>query len=84
MRVRFEYSGSHRLVPLQDFGAAGGFINLSLTLLPTACASLTPSTNATCWEALDHVYTAVLGYAQWPNLTQDPTVSCGQVAAVWK
>ena len=83
MRVRFEYSGSHRLVSLQDFGAAGGFINLSLSLRPTACASLTPSTNATCWEDLDHVYAAIVGYAQRPNLTLDPTVSCGQVTAMW-
>ena len=65
LRVAFNVSTRAILVPIQDFGAARGSLNVSLALRPVpACGA-----NSSCWEELDHVYVAVLSYAQWQNLT---------------
>ena len=37
LRVAFSVQTGSPLVPLQEFGAAGGFVNVSLSLFPLAC-----------------------------------------------
>ena len=92
MRVRFTYTGAARLIPIQEFGAAGGFVNMSLSLFPSSCngVDLELSNATECWDSLDQVFAALFSLSQWTNLTRrvhdfgaDGVLSCAQLAAGW-
>jgi hypothetical protein len=83
LRVGFSFNSRSPLVPLQDFGAVGGQVNVTLDITPSECMSISSSGssggsgsqgqtlgNATdCLLALDLVYLAVFSRSQWNNLT---------------
>ena len=92
MKIAFTYSGPARVVPIQEFGARGGFVNVSLSVFPVQCDGVDLAlANATdCWDSLDFVYLALFSLGQWQNLTRrvhsygdDGLFSCAQISAGW-
>ena len=91
LRVRFDYRGKERLIPLQDFSSTSGlYLNLSVALSPDDCGGAPPNQNHTCWDALDHVYAALFSYEQWLNVTRNMhqrrsfiTNGCRELATAW-
>jgi len=70
LHVEFMTTSNLKLITLQDFGTAGGSVNVSISVAPVACLELPPSFNSTqCWDALDQTYLVILSYEQWRNLS---------------
>ena len=75
LRVAFSVQTGSPLVPLQEFGAAGGFVNVSLSLFPLACegdedgAASNGSSKFTCWDTLDNVYLGLFNNQQLRNVS---------------
>ena len=83
VRTLFEYSGTSRAVPLHEFGASGGFVNVTLDVMPATCSSeqLRELNTTQCWDELDHVYVGLFSYNQWANLTRSEVFLVGGAAA---
>lgn len=75
LRVGFAMETSSWLIPIQEFGASGGSVNVSLALSPTPCSTaqetLTQEAYGTsmCFDGLEQLYLAMFTFDQARNLT---------------
>ena len=72
LRAGFSVSTTRVVIPLEDFATRGGFINVTLSLMPSLCtqtqneaAAVARHNTTSCWDMLDSVFMGVFTYDQW-------------------